>query len=108
MIIPPSEARAARPSHAASLRSVSGTASGKYAISAKPSPLLGFSFDQEPVKVQIAQVEAVRQELSLALETGTVDPDTNMQPFLDKMDRAGLNDIIEEMQKQIDEWKTTR
>ena len=38
------------------------------------------------------------------LEYGTVDLDTTYPEFLDALDKAGINKIIEENQKQLDAW----
>jgi putative aldouronate transport system substrate-binding protein len=74
-------------------------------MTAKASPIIGFSFNPEPVQSEIAQCQSVRQEYLPALELGTVDPDTVLPEFLDKLDQAGAQKIIDEMQKQINAWK---
>ena len=76
-------------------------------MSAKASPIIGFSFDPEPVKSEISQCTSVKQEYLPALELGTVDPDEVLPEFLDKLDRAGAQKIVDEMQSQIDAWKAT-
>ena len=72
---------------------------------AKVSPVMGFTFNTEPVKTQIANVNAVVQELLYSLGSGSVDPDKYLPIFQDKLKKAGADDIIAEKQKQIDEWK---
>jgi putative aldouronate transport system substrate-binding protein len=72
---------------------------------AKPSVILGFAFNPEPVQSELAQCASVVQEYWPALELGTVDPNTVMPEFLDKLDKAGAQKIIDEMQKQLNAWK---
>lgn len=76
--------------------------------SAKASPLLGFVFNPEPVKTQIAQCQAVYTEFGPALGMGAIDPDANLPQYLDKLKKAGMDDIITECQKQIDAWKASK
>ncbi len=73
-----------------------------------PSVILGFAFNPEPVQSELAQTASVVQEYWPALELGTVDPDTVLPEFLDKLDKAGAQKIIDEMQKQIDAWKVKK
>ena len=75
---------------------------------AKPSPVLGFSFDAEPVKSEIAKCQSVVQEYVPLLATGSVDLDTYYPEFIEKLETAGSEIIVAELQSQIDEWKKTR
>ncbi len=74
---------------------------------AQPSPVLGFSFDPEAVKVEISQCQAVIKEYIPILLTGSADPTSYLPQFLDKLKASGSDKIIQEMQKQIDEYKKT-
>ena len=76
--------------------------------SAVTSSVLGFSFNPEPVKTELAQCASVVNEYYVPLFTGSVDPDAVLPPFLDKLRNAGADKVIAEMQKQIDAWKATR
>lgn len=73
--------------------------------SAKKSPLLGFTLNTDPIKIELSQISAVNGEFASILETGTVDPDETHQKFIDKMKVAGSDKVIEEVQKQIDAWR---
>ncbi len=75
-----------------------------YNDSGVPSKILGFNFDAEPVKTEIAAVINVKNELWPSIATGTVDPDENLSKLIDKLKKAGLDKIIAEKQRQIDEW----
>ncbi|GIQ68021.1 extracellular solute-binding protein [Xylanibacillus composti] len=71
---------------------------------AKVSPGLGFTFDAEPVKTQVAAAVNVRKEYDAALDTGAVDPDEVLPKYIEKLKAAGLDDIIAEKQRQFDEF----
>jgi len=77
-------------------------------MNAVASPLIGFAFDPTPVQSEIAQCTSVRQEYLPALELGYSDPDELLPEFLEKLEIAGAQKIIDEMQSQIDAWKATR
>lgn len=72
--------------------------------SAKPSKALGFVFDASPVKTEVAAVSNVVTQYRLPLETGSVDPAKLLPEFIEKLKAAGLDKIIAEKQKQLDEW----
>ncbi len=74
---------------------------------ADKSPLLGFSFDAEPVKAEIGKCQAVYDEYYRAIEVGAIT-DEQYQEFLDKLDAAGAEKIIAEMQRQVDEWLASK
>ncbi|WP_171681780.1 DUF3502 domain-containing protein [Paenibacillus planticolens] len=69
------------------------------------SPVMGFVFNTEPVKTQMANVDATLKELLYALDSGTADPDKYYEEFIKKLKNAGADDIIAEKQKQINEWR---
>ena len=69
------------------------------------SPVMGFVFNTEPVKTQMANVDATLKELLYALDSGSADPDKYYDEFIKKLKNAGADDIIAEKQKQINEWK---
>lgn len=73
--------------------------------SAEGSPILGFSFDPEPVKTELANCNSVVSEYSIMLQTGSVDPDKILPEFLSKLKSAGVDKLLAEEQKQIDQWK---
>lgn len=75
---------------------------------AEVSGLLGFVFDPEPVKSQVAQCQSVWDQYFKAIVRGTVDPDQYIPEFLSKLEAAGANDIIAEKQTQIDAWKASK
>lgn len=76
--------------------------------SAVPSEALGFNFDGESVKTQIAQIASVVDEYLPGLYTGGVDVDTVLPEFNEKLDSAGMQELITELQNQLDAWKLTK
>lgn len=76
--------------------------------SAKTSPLLGFSFNPDPVKNEIAQTNTVYLEYFKGFMCGVLSMEKDYPKFIDKMDKAGAKKIVEEMQKQVDAWKATK
>ncbi|WP_134701032.1 ABC transporter substrate-binding protein [Ammoniphilus sp. YIM 78166] len=72
------------------------------------SKALGFTFSQEPVKSEVAAVTNVINQYRLALENGTLDVEKNLKEFNTKLKEAGLDKIIAEKQKQLDDWMKTK
>lgn len=75
---------------------------------AETSKVLGFSFNPEPVKTELAQCAFVVGQYYNGLFTGSMDPEIYLPEFLKKLDNAGADTVIAEMQKQIDRWKAGR
>ncbi|CAM4226018.1 ABC transporter substrate-binding protein [Paenibacillus alkaliterrae] len=71
--------------------------------SANFSKALGFSFDSSPVKTEVAAVANVNNQYKAGLESGTIDP-AKLDEFISKLKAAGLDKIIAEKQKQLDQW----
>ncbi|MFC4777098.1 ABC transporter substrate-binding protein [Paenibacillus sp. GCM10023252] len=76
--------------------------------SAKPSPIMGFKFKADAVTAEIANVNSLIDEYTPGLDTGTINPDDKLPEFLDKLDKAGLDKIVAEVQRQLDEWRKTK
>lgn len=64
----------------------------------------GYQFDMTSVSMQQAAVSNVINQYLAQLEYGTVDLDKVYPEFLKALEDAGINDIIEENQKQLNEW----
>lgn len=65
---------------------------------------MGYSFDPSEVQTAITAVTAVITQYAPALECGTVDPEVMIPEFLEALDAAGMQTIIEANQKQLDAW----
>lgn len=73
--------------------------------SAIVAPGLGFHFNSDPVRSEIAAISNVSNEFYPALATGSVDPEVYLPRFNEKLKDAGLEKVMAEIQKQFDEWK---
>lgn len=68
------------------------------------SPLLGFVLDQSNIKSECSQIQAVMTEYSNNLLTGMQDVNDVRDEFIEKLKAAGIDKVIEETQKQVDEF----
>jgi putative aldouronate transport system substrate-binding protein len=73
---------------------------------ARPSPVLGFTFDRSAVETEIASVSAVNQEFGNPLGSGVVDVDEGLSRLNQALLDAGIERVRDEMQRQIDAWKS--
>jgi putative aldouronate transport system substrate-binding protein len=71
---------------------------------AEASVLIGFSFDTAPIADQLANCIEIMNRYLPEIRTGTVDPTEGVPAMYEEMDAAGLQDIIDEMQSQINAW----
>ncbi|MGE8078031.1 ABC transporter substrate-binding protein [Peribacillus loiseleuriae] len=69
------------------------------------APTLGFYFNTNPVRTEIAAIANVASEFAPALLTGSVDPEVYLPKANKKFKDAGLDKVLKEIQKQYDEWK---
>jgi putative aldouronate transport system substrate-binding protein len=74
----------------------------------KEAPLLGFNFDPTNVTTELAAVSNVKEEYWSALLTGTVNPDEHLPKAIEKFKAAGLDKVMAEIQRQVDEWKAAQ
>lgn len=71
----------------------------------KPSVLVGFSFSNENVKTEYASVMNITAQYLPQLFTGTAaNVDQTVEEMNKKLYDAGLQKIIDEMQRQVNEW----
>lgn len=75
-----------------------------YNDSSEPAPSLGFNFDPTPVSTEIAVINNVWSQYAIPLWTGAVDPEKYLPEFLDRLEQAGIQRILDEQQKQLDAW----
>lgn len=69
------------------------------------APSFGFDFNSEQVSTEIAGFRNVLDEFGPSLFTGSVEPSEYLLQLQKKLEATGLQKVIDEMQKQIDEWK---
>jgi putative aldouronate transport system substrate-binding protein len=72
------------------------------------SPALGFKFDSSNVTTEIAAINNVLEEFKSTIYSGSVDVDEYLEKLNTKLEEQGIQKVIDEMQKQIDEWKANQ
>ncbi|MBO9605387.1 MAG: ABC transporter substrate-binding protein [Paenibacillaceae bacterium] len=65
---------------------------------------LGFNFDSSELKTEVAAIKNVETEFRPILETGSVNPDEYVPKFKEKLKAAGIDKVMQEMNKQYKEW----
>ncbi|MEK8129938.1 ABC transporter substrate-binding protein [Paenibacillus filicis] len=80
----------------------------RFNTSAEKSPALGFLFNPESVKYEVAACNSVIQQYTGALNAGEFDPDVMLPRFIEALKGAGMDKVIEEKQRQLDEWAKNR
>ena len=69
---------------------------------------LGFTFDRKPVENELAQVQAVSAEFCDPVYAGWVEFEGNYETCLEKLKAAGIDTLIAEGQRQVDEWMASK
>lgn len=65
---------------------------------------IGFVFDQTAVKTEMGACANVIAEYGFLINCGVSDPETTVPEFLKKLNDSGAQTIIDEVQKQYDEF----
>lgn len=68
------------------------------------SPFFGFMFDASGVTTEMSAIANVYNQYVPGLICGTVDPETTIPEFLNALDAAGINTVIQAKQEQLDAW----
>lgn len=76
----------------------------KFNKEAVPTKSLGFAFNPENVLSEISACEQVYSIYWPALCTGSEDPEKLIPKFIEELNNAGLEKVLAEKQKQLDEW----
>lgn len=80
-----------------------------FSESAYPVKTCGYVFDSTPVSAKAAAVSNVVQQYGPSLEAGVVDDvDEALDQIVEDMNNAGMEDVIEENQNQLDTWLETQ
>ena len=70
--------------------------------SAKSSKAVGFLFDSSTYSSEIAALSNIVKQYSGALYSGSGDPDELIPELLEALDDAGINEVIQAKQEQLD------
>ena len=65
---------------------------------------MGFTFDNSRVKSQYTAVANVIEQYLPGLVCGSVDPAADIPEFIERLNDAGIQDIIAAKQEQLDAW----
>lgn len=65
-------------------------------------PLFGFVPDNKPIETELAVISGIWTEYSTILKNGLQDHTTTVDEMMVKLDAAGLDTVIDELQKQVD------
>ena len=69
------------------------------------SEALGFTYDPIAVNAEIAQLNAVRDEYRDMLESGTLENwEASYEEFLSKLETAGIQTVVDDVQAQLDAY----
>ena len=68
------------------------------------SGALGFTFNADPVADEVTACTNVVNQYHLSLMAGIVDYEDILPMFLSALESAGIDRIVEEKQRQLDEW----
>ena len=68
----------------------------------------GFNFDNSLVKDKVAAMASIGAEYFFALYSGTIDPVKYVPEYIDKLKKAGIEEVKAELQKQLDVWLATK
>lgn len=71
------------------------------------APLWGFSWDSSSVQNQVTSVNNVISQYNAALRWGTMDP-AEIDTFNAELEAAGINEIVAEKQRQLDEFLASK
>ena len=69
---------------------------------AEVSPLLGFTLDTTKIETELAQCETIRKQYGFSYFMGASKADKSYDEYLKRMEKAGKDKIIKEIQSQVD------
>ncbi len=75
---------------------------------AQRSKALGFSYDTSKVQNQITALTNVKNQYYDAIGSGSVEPETSIKQFNEALYNAGLQEVIDLKQEQLDAWLATQ
>lgn len=80
----------------------------EFNANAEKSVATGFTFDSTPVADQISACQVIYEEYQKSLEYGLVDPVPTIEEMNERLMGVGLQEIIDEKQRQLDEWLASK
>lgn len=80
----------------------------KFDDSATVHPLCGFRFSTDPVQAEIAACKAVEKQFETQVALGALDPTDIVGEYKKNLETSGIDKIIAEVQKQVDEFVASK
>ncbi|HHV12093.1 MAG TPA: ABC transporter substrate-binding protein [Clostridiales bacterium] len=80
----------------------------EFNASAIKSPAYGFQFDGKKLSLDPSKLSQTINDYSLKLGCGVVDVETALPEFRQKLKERGADLLVEEVQEQVDAWKSKR
>lgn len=74
---------------------------------AEVSPAYGFRFDASQLTFDLEPLERVLEQYRNRLEIGMFDSEEELYEFQEQLRKAGADELTQEVQRQLDEWKQT-
>ena len=80
----------------------------EYNANTAKSQAFGFMFNSVPVETEIAQLNSVYEQYYKDVAFGVIDIDQGIADFNKALYDAGLQKVIDEKQRQLDEWLASK
>ena len=68
------------------------------------SKAFGFTYDSTSVTNELAALSNVKAQYAAALGSGSVNPEEVLPKFLEELEKAGIDKVIQTKQEQLDKW----
>ncbi|HWT74817.1 MAG TPA: ABC transporter substrate-binding protein, partial [Mobilitalea sp.] len=75
---------------------------------AKKSALYGFAYDTSNIRNEITAISNVKSKYCAILESGMADVEETLGKFNSELESAGIQNVIDDMQSQIDAWAKSK
>ncbi len=77
-------------------------------VQERKSPAYGYAFTAEPVATEYSAVTSMISQYQAAINSGSIDPAQLLPEFIDSLKAAGIDKVIAENQKQLNEWAANK
>lgn len=75
----------------------------------KPYPYAGFVFDKTPVETELSALNDVKSRHVPPIVFGKAgDPEAAVEKFREELKSAGFDTVLEEIKRQMEQWKASR
>lgn len=75
---------------------------------ARKSPALGFVPDTDPIANELANITNINSEYTAKIDYGTAPRESYYDEYCQKLEQAGQQKVLEELQKQYDEFLASK